>query len=439
MSAQVACEIERPPGILDTGSPSFGAEPRSAISDVGGWSALGGNAATSLQLFENIEAGNDPFVLLDDARSSGSSWLYRRPLDVISACSVEEVLPALETIRAWSRRGYHAAGYLAYEAGFAFEPRLRSLAGPQAPDDPLLWFGIFEAPIRVVLGNTATALDPFAVLGRPAPDIDRVAYDAAVRRALALIEAGDIYQVNLTFPTSIEVTGDPIDHFRRLRKAQRAGWGGVVATASRFILSCSPELFFTLKGREIVAKPMKGTAERTGSAKTDARAIASLRNSPKERAENLMIVDLLRNDLGRLARPGSVHVPRLFDIEAYPTLFQQTSTVTARLRDGLDAIDVLTATFPCGSITGAPKIRAMEIIAELEHAPRGIYTGSIGHIAPDGSAEFNVAIRTIDWSLGASHARLGVGSAIVTDSDASSEWQECHAKLAYVTAAHRSD
>ena len=406
------------------------------MGDVGGWSAHGGNAA-SLQRFEDIETGDDPFVLLDDARSSGSSWLYRRPLAVVSACSVDEVLPALETVRAWSGRGYHAAGYLAYEAGFAFEPRLRSLAGPQAPDDPLLWFGIFEAPVRVALGNTATTLDPFAVLGRPAPDIDRVAYDAAVHRALALIETGDIYQVNLTFPTSVELTGNPIDHFRRLRKAQRAGWGSVIGTGSRVILCCSPELFFALKGREVVAKPMKGTAARTGSMEDDARAIASLRNSPKERAENLMIVDLLRNDLGRLARPGSVHVPRLFDIEAYPTLFQQTSTVTATLRDGLDAIDVLSATFPCGSITGAPKIRAMEIIAGLEHAPRGIYTGSIGHIAPDGSAEFNVAIRTIDWSLGASHARLGVGSAIVTDSDAASEWRECHAKLAYVNAAHR--
>jgi len=404
---------------------------------IGGWPAFAPDAAAGPVHFDDVETGNEPFVLLDDARPSGASWLYRRPLEIVSACRVKDVSRALETVRSWSRRGYHAAGYLAYEAGFAFEARTRALARSSSPDDPLVWFGIFDAPIKVAFRDGDRAPDPTARVEIPAPAIERTDYDTAVRRALELIEAGDIYQLNLTFPTSLALSGDPIAHFRRLRSAQRAGWGSVVDTGSRVILSCSPELFFALNGREIVARPMKGTAARTGSAEADACAIAALRSSLKERAENLMIVDLLRNDLGRLANPGSVRVPRLFDIEAYPTLFQQTSTVTATVRDGLDAIDVLSATFPCGSITGAPKIRAMEIIAELEQAPRGVYTGSIGHIAPDGSAAFNVAIRTIDWPSGAGHAQLGVGSAIVADSEADAEWRECQTKLAYVNAAAR--
>jgi aminodeoxychorismate synthase component I len=406
------------------------------VQDSGGWPALDINAAGSATPFDEVDTANEPFVLLDDARSSGASWLYRRPVDIVSAGSVENVVQALETVRSWSRCGYHVAGYLAYEAGFAFEPRTRTLASPPAPDDPLVWFGVFDAPIKVAFSGSDRT--PAATIETPAPVIERRDYDTAVRRALELIEAGDIYQLNFTFPTSLALSGNPIAHFRHLRSAQRAGWGSIVKTGSRVILSCSPELFFALNGREVVARPMKGTAARTGSAEGDARAIATLRSSLKERAENLMIVDLLRNDLGRLAHPGSVRVPRLFDIEAYPTLFQQTSTVTATLRDGVDAIDVLSATFPCGSITGAPKIRAMEIIAELEQAPRGIYTGSIGHIAPDGSAAFNVAIRTIDWPSGSGHARLGVGSAIVADSEADAEWRECQTKLAYVNAADRA-
>jgi para-aminobenzoate synthetase/4-amino-4-deoxychorismate lyase len=408
------------------------------VHDIGGWRALDINAAPSTLPFDKVDTGNEPFVLLDDARSSGASLLYCRPVEIVTAGSLENVVQALETVRSWSRRGYHVAGYLAYEAGFAFEPRMRTLAPPSAPDDPLVWFGIFDSPIKVTLCDNDVPPDRAASVGTPAPVIDRLAYGDAVRWALELIEAGDIYQLNLTFPTTLALSGDPIAHFRQLRSAQRAGWGSIVETGSRVILSCSPELFFALKGGEIVARPMKGTAARTGSVEGDARAIATLRSSLKERAENLMIVDLLRNDLGRLAHPGSVRVPRLFDIEAYPTLFQQTSTVTATLRDGLDAIDVLSAIFPCGSITGAPKIRAMEIIAELEQAPRGIYTGSIGYIAPDGSAAFNVAIRTIDWPSGSGHARLGVGSAIVADSEASGEWRECQTKLAYVNAADRA-
>ena len=406
-----------------------------SVHATGGWPTPGPDAGADPVDFEDVETGNEPFVLLDDARSSGASWLYRRPLEIVSACTVGDVPRALEAVRSWSLRGYHAAGYLAYEAGFAFEARTRALARPSVPDDPLVWFGIFDAPIKIAFREGGRAADPETRPGTPAPVIDRLAYGDAVRQVLHLIEAGDIYQLNLTFPTSLAVSGDPIAHFRQLRSAQCAGWGSIVETGSRVILSCSPELFFALKGREIVARPMKGTAARTGSAEGDAHAIATLRASLKERAENLMIVDLLRNDLGRLAHPGSVRVARLFDIEAYPTLFQQTSTITATLRDGLDAIDVLSATFPCGSITGAPKIRAMEIIAELEQAPRGIYTGSIGYIAPDGSAAFNVAIRTIDWPLGSGHARLGVGSAIVADSDETAEWRECQTKLAYVNAA----
>ena len=375
-----------------------------------------------------------PFILLDDTRpGGGKARLYRGALGTIEARHPGEVVPALAALRAALAAGRHLAGFIAYEAGAALEPRLAALARA-APADapPLLWFGLFE---RVELLDDAAALLPDAAgghLAAPRPLIAREAHRAAVARALALIAAGDIYQVNLTFAADVPVAGDPRALYAGLRGAQ-AGWGGLVFTGAHWLLSASPELFFTLAGGAITARPMKGTASRAASG--DAARAAALAADPKQRAENLMIVDLLRNDLSRVAVPGSVAVPALFEVETYPTVHHMTSTVTARLADGVDAIDLLGALFPCGSISGAPKIRAMEVIGELEPAPRGPYTGAIGWLDPGGDAAFNVAIRTLVLDDGGSRATLGLGSAIVADSTADEEWRECLAKGAFVTQA----
>ena len=225
--------------------------------------------------------------------------------------------------------------------------------------------------------------------------------------------------------------GHPLALYAAIRPRARAGWGGIVFTGEHWLLSFSPELFFTLEAGRVTARPMKGTAP----AGSDPEA---LRGDPKQRAENLMIVDLLRNDLSRLSKPGTVKVPALFEVETYPTVLQMTSTVTGELEDGRGAVDLLETIFPCGSVTGAPKIRAMEIIAALEREQRGPYTGSIGRLAPDGEAAFNVAIRTLVLRGGESVARLGLGSGIVADSVAADEWRECLAKGEFVATAGAS-
>jgi len=383
-----------------------------------------------------------PFVLLDDARASdaGPARLYRNPVRRVSARRAADITPALAELRAATRAGLHAAGWLSYEAGLALEGRLAPLAAPPAADaPPLLWFGLFEG---VTLLDDAAAAgllpDPAgAWAGPPQPEIEEVAYGAAFGRVREWIAAGDIYQANLSFRARVPFAGDPLALYARLRTASRSGWGGIVSTGEHLLLSSSPELFFTLDEGLLTARPMKGTVGRGTDAEADRQAAAALVADAKQRAENLMIVDLIRNDLSRVAEAGSVTVPALFTVETYPTLHTLTSTVAARLAPGRDAIDVLAAIFPCGSVTGAPKIRAMEVIAAVEASPRGPYTGSIGWLDPEGNAAFNVAIRTLVAEKGASHAVLGLGSGIVADSESAAEWQECLAKGAYVTEGQR--
>jgi para-aminobenzoate synthetase/4-amino-4-deoxychorismate lyase len=378
-----------------------------------------------------------PFVLLDDMRDGGEarSRLYTRPVEIVSATWPGEVAPALERLRAARAEGLHAAGYIGYEAGHALEPRLTGLARAARPGDPpLLWFGLFEGCDTA--GDVAALLpDPAgAHVGRPAPRVSRRTYEATVATVLGYIAAGDIYQANLSFRADVPVFGDPLALYARVRRTSRAGWGGVIFTGTHWLLSCSPELFFALEDGRLTARPMKGTARRAGDGADDAAVAAALVADPKQRAENLMIVDLLRNDLSRVAVPGSVAVPHLFTLETYPTVHTMTSTVTADIAEGCDAIDVIRAIFPCGSITGAPKIRAMEIIDMVEGDARGPYCGSIGWLDPDGRAGFNVAIRTLVLEERSGDAVIGLGSAIVADSDAGDEWRECHAKAAFLNA-----
>ena len=375
-----------------------------------------------------------PFVLLDDARPGGAAArLYRAPLRTIVAATPAEVPAALAALRAARAEGLHAAGYLGYEAGAALQPRAPVLAG----DGPVLWFGLFEQ-FEEIAHDAVPALlpDPAgAWAGVPCPAIDREAYDARLRQVQALISAGDIYQANLTYRATVAMLGDPLALYARLRSASNAGHGAIVATGARTFLSLSPELFFALDGDRLTCRPMKGTAPRGATPEEDRALAKELASDDKQRAENLMIVDLMRNDLSRVAVAGSVAVPALFAVETYPTVLQMTSTVTATLAPDRDAVDVIEALFPCGSITGAPKSRAMAVIAEVEGVPRGLYTGSIGRIDAGGDAMFNVAIRTLAIEGGA--ATLGLGSGIVADSRAAEEWAECAAKGLFVTAGQR--
>jgi para-aminobenzoate synthetase/4-amino-4-deoxychorismate lyase len=376
-----------------------------------------------------------PFVLLDDARPGGRARLLTGLQRVISADRIEQVVPALEQLRSADE----LAGFLSYEAGLALEPKLAPLA-PEPSEDrpPLLWFGAFGRSEEVDAAAILLSREG-AWVGAPQPLMDRDAYLEALERLHRHILAGDIYQANFTFPAEVRLAGHPLALYAGLRERARAGHGALVFTGSYWVLSLSPELFFTLEKGRVTTRPMKGTATRGADAAADARQIAALAADPKQRAENLMIVDLLRNDVSRVAMPGTVKVPELFKVETYPTVHQLVSTVTGELEPGRDLIDVLRALFPCGSITGAPKIRAMEIIAQNEIAPRGVYCGAIGRIGADGDAAFNVAIRTLVMREGDSVARMGLGSGIVSDSRAVDEWRECLAKGAFVAAPERFD
>lgn len=379
-----------------------------------------------------------PFVLLDDARAAPerAPRLYRDPVACVVAHVPGEITAALAALRAAGESGLHAAGFIGYDAGHAMEPRLGPRAHASAPDaPPLLWFGLFERAEEIASDWLADGRGAWTSAARPL--IERATYEAAVGRVKAHIEAGDIYQANLSFQAEVDTLGHPRALYASIRARAAAGHGGIVHTGDHWLLSFSPELFFTVEQGRIATRPMKGTAERGVDAAADRAAIERLRADPKQRAENLMIVDLLRNDLARVSEPGSVQVPSLFEIETYPTVHQMTSTVTGALAAGVDAVAVLEALFPCGSITGAPKIRAMEIVANEESGPRGIYTGSIGSLAPGGDARFNVAIRTLVLRDGENRATIGLGSGIVADSEASAEWRECLAKGAFVTGSSR--
>ncbi|MBX7501447.1 aminodeoxychorismate synthase component I [Qipengyuania sp. YG27] len=386
-------------------------------------------------------ADRRPFVLLDDARESGAAdaLVFENPREVFVAHrpdQVEAVLAAAEEAR---RAGGELAGYIAYEAGLALEERLRPLAEARSGGaGPLVWLGLFDAPSRIAAEQMPEWLTTHAQgggsVGPLEPQVSPGGYESAFAALQEAIRAGDIYQANLTFPLAGNFTGDPLGLYAALRPAAQAGYGGVVFDGSHWLLSLSPELFVSLKGREAKAKPMKGTRPRGGEAASDRALADELAGSVKDRAENLMIVDLMRNDLSRVAEAGSVRVDDPFAIESYPTVHQMVSVVRAQLKEGTDAVDLVRALFPCGSITGAPKIRAMELIGEVERDPRGPYCGAIGRIGADGDAAFNVAIRTLrltEIENGRGKAVLGVGGAIVADSEPRTEWREALLKGAF--------
>jgi len=365
-------------------------------------------------------------VVIHDARRR--QWLhFCDPKEIISAHRIEEVIPALNTIEKHvANDGLYAAGFIAYEAAPAFDS---ALAVKEDGAFPLLWFCLYGKPEEVSLPPIQAFHQDSQFLWRPS--VRRDAYEKAIERIKHYIEAGDTYQVNFTFRLRSPFTGDPWPFFVALARAQDASYSAFVNTQAWIVCSASPELFFQLDDIELISRPMKGTAPR-GLMLHDDRAQAEwLRHSEKNRAENVMIVDMVRNDIGRIAETGSVHVSRLYEVEKYPTVWQMTSTVRANTEAGL--CEILKALFPPASITGAPKPRTMEIIAELEHTPRRIYTGTVGFWTPDRRAQFNVAIRTVLIDKAQGEAEYGVGGGIVWDSVDQMEFEECQTKAKILT------
>lgn len=374
-------------------------------------------------------------VLLESNVPGGMGRLFTRPRRLITAHSFDEVPGTLKELDRAVADGFHAAGFLAYEAGYAFE---RVLPKDRLPRVPLVWFGIYDRPRIVRKKPVRIPKRPRRRGGDPAPPevtprVSEEEYLSSVRTILDLISAGDTYQVNFTFPIAMTLTGAADRWYDLLRRSQRVRYSAFVNTGEHMILSLSPELLFQRTGQKLILKPMKGTAPRGRTPAEDEDQIRGLSDSRKDRAENLMIVDLLRNDAGRIAVPGGVKVKTFFEIEKYETVFQATSTIEARLRNDVTIPDLLRALCPSGSVTGAPRIRTMQIIHELERNPRGIYTGSIGYFGPDQSAEMNVAIRTVVLDTTTGKAVMGVGSGIVHDSDPGAEHRECLLKARFVS------
>ncbi len=374
---------------------------------------------------------NEPVVRLDSLNSSRAMASYeffglRR---VIEARTMDAVVPALAEVEMAAAEGYHAAGYVGYEAAPAFDGALATRRPPHGL--PLLWFGIFEGRAPVVRG----ALPPAGTfeIGEWRQESDAVEHAARVERVREWIRAGDIYQVNLTHRARATFSGSDAALYRQLCMSQRSAYCALIRTQTFTILSASPELFFRADAQGVEMRPMKGTAPRGRWVAEDDEIAERLRSSPKERSENLMIVDLLRNDAGRFAEFGSVSVPSLFEVERYPTIHQLTSSVRARPRAGTSLVHLFRALFPCGSVTGAPKVRTTEIITELESSPRGVYSGAIGYVARE-EAVFNVAIRTLVLDRRSGEIELGVGGGITHDSHAAAEYRECLDKMAFASA-----
>jgi len=375
----------------------------------------------------------------DDLTGAEPSFRLVEPAGVLEATSPGEVPGVLEAAEGAAARGLWVAGFVAYEAAPGLDPALavrpRTGAGPSA-EVPFAWFGMFEGRQETVLPDPPEDA-PTGDAAAWAPSVDLPTYDAAIARIRDHIAAGDTYQVNHTLRLHATVRGDPRGLYRDLCHAQRGAFGAYLDTGRHRVLSASPELFFRIDGDAISARPMKGTAPRGRWLAEDLARRDALQASEKDRAENAMIVDLLRNDIGRVAREGSVRWHDVFEAERYETVWQLTSTVEADLEPGTDLPAIFRALFPCGSVTGAPKVSTMRIIADLEDAPRGVYCGTVGYLAPAAApgprARFNVAIRTAVQDAATGLTAYGVGGGITWDSSAGAEYDETVAKARVLT------
>ncbi len=409
------------------------------------------NKKKLLLLLLDYVAQEEDFVLLWNGRideDNHQSYVFTSPVKCICCYEKQEFLEALLKIEDILHQGYYLAGFVSYEAGLCLED---IVPFESSPDFPLLWFGVYEKPIiydhKTRCFHGAEDMD--RLLERYESRQDRVCQvhnirntiekDTYIRDIISVKEAiarGDTYQVNYTFKHKFDFDGNAEDLFFNLCMKQSASYTAFIRCLNRDILSLSPELFFQRNAEHVVVKPMKGTIQRGINNADDIRKAEELRNSIKNRAENVMIVDLLRNDLGRISRTGSVRVEKLYEIEKYETLFQMTSTVRSELDKDVNWFQFFKSMFPCGSVTGAPKINTMRIIDRMEKGPRGVYTGSIGYIAPDNTSTFNVAIRTVVLDRIRKRGEMGIGSGIVYDSDPHSEFDECLLKADFLTTQY---
>ncbi|MBN8949505.1 MULTISPECIES: aminodeoxychorismate synthase component I [unclassified Rhizobium] len=372
-----------------------------------------------------------PYVLFRDD-STGQVMIFAEPAEIIIAHTREQFFDALDRMEDARQRGKWLAGYMAYEAGHLFEEKLASFAEDNR-ETPLLCFGVFDAPAGDghPLAQPAQRQENQEFLTEPKAAWNFETYRERFDRLHQHLRVGDCYQANLTMPIHARWNGDPRAAFWSLIDRQPVKYGALVDLGGPIILSRSPELFFrTDEDGWIETHPMKGTAKRGANAVEDEKIIAEMLADEKTQAENRMIVDLLRNDISRITEVGTLDVPKLFEIETYPTLHQMVSHVQARLLPGISIRDILAALFPCGSITGAPKMRAMEILHNLEDGPRDAYCGAIGMISPDGAMRFSVAIRTITL-FEDGRAVFNVGGGIVFDSTAEAEYEECLLKARF--------
>lgn len=361
-----------------------------------------------------------PYILLDDQITHQQRY-YADPIDIIEVHDPEHISDAFERLSAYHAQGYYLAGYVSYDLGFALEPKLAPLM-PKQRCTPLMQFGVFKSISDTPPASclyTSEGLDISLKAHWPEAE-----YKKRFEKVMSYIRTGDVYQINLTFPMNGHYVGTADQLYAAFRHRQKGRYGGIVSLGSGpEIVSLSPELFFRKNGQQMSMRPMKGTRPRAALEKDDEAIREEMRTDVKSQAENLMIVDLLRNDLSRISEVGSVSVPELFALETYPTLHQMTSRITSKLENETSFENIFKSLFPCGSVTGAPKIRAMEIISELEDTSRGAYCGGIGYIDPDGDTCFNVAIRTLTLSEG--KLRYNVGSGLVLDSGAADEYAEC--------------
>ncbi len=390
-------------------------------------------------------AHEDDFVLFETTRITEAehrSWLFRQPVERLICNAADKPAEFFSKAQAALNQGNYLAGWFAYEFGERLEPTL-ARQPPLASGTVLADFGVYPAPhifdhaTGEFIGSSPWPLAPAEDttgydISNPRLNETRERYLTSIAKIKAYIESGDTYQVNYTLKYLFDFQGAAAAFYKALRRNQSVSYGAYLRSNGHQILSFSPELFFRRQGERCVVRPMKGTMGRGRTPAEDGALAARLQNDPKNRSENIMIVDLLRNDLGRLCQSGTVAVTDLFNVETYETVHQMTSTIEGRLRPDLGLEEFFRAIFPCGSVTGAPKIRTMEIIRELESSTRDVYTGGIGFFTPDGDSVFSVPIRTVVLKNG--HGEMGIGSGVVADSDPMAEWEECQLKGRFLTA-----
>ncbi|NMD70385.1 aminodeoxychorismate synthase component I [Bacillus sp. DNRA2] len=367
-----------------------------------------------------------PLLSFEFATSTGQKQplTFINPVYIFEAYTVDEVIPCLNSVQAEVEKGYYAAGFLSYESAPAFQQGMKVKAGHKMP---LLWFGIYDEPIKDTVKSHGSY-----TLSHWKSTVSKEEYHYSIQAIKNAIEQGETYQTNFTIRLEADFAGDDLAFYEKLKHGQASNYSAYLNIGKYKILSASPELFFHLNGNMITTRPMKGTIQRGYTLEQDELNSNTLFHSKKNRAENVMIVDLLRNDLGMVAETGSVNVSKLFEIEKYPTLHQMTSTICATVAENRGLIDIFKAIFPCGSITGAPKLTTMAIISELETSPREVYCGAIGYLTPEKEAIFNVPIRTVIIDEENSKAVYGVGGGITWDSTTTGEYEEILTKARFL-------